>query len=73
MFLEAGDALLSDIKKQVDLIDPPMLPKLEVDPMNTFHSISIPCKLEPDSQEFSSTSITDQGKISDWDTAFITV
>jgi hypothetical protein len=62
MFLEVEGALPSDIKKHADSSDPFLFPKLEDCPMSTFPSISVPFKLEPDSQELDSTSITDQGK-----------
>ena len=62
MFLEVEDALPSDIKKQVDISDPFLFPKLEDGPTTTFPSILVPCKLEPESQKFGSTSISDQGK-----------
>jgi len=62
MFLEVDDPLPSDIKKQVDILDPLLFPKREDYPMRTFSSILVPCKIEPDSQEFGSTSPSDQGK-----------
>ena len=61
MFSEVDDALPSDIKKQVDILDPLMFPKLEDGPMSTFPSISVSCKFEPESQKFGSTSIRDEG------------
>ena len=62
MFLEVEDALPSDIKKQVDISDPFLFPKLEDGLTTTFPSFSVSRKLEPESQEFGSTSISDQGK-----------
>ncbi|XP_065582529.1 zinc finger protein 16-like [Artemia franciscana] len=58
---EVDDPLPSNIKKQVDILDPLLFPKREDCPMRTFSSILVPCKIEPDSQEFGSTSPTDQG------------
>jgi hypothetical protein len=62
MFLEVEDTLPSDIKKWVDISGPLLFPKLEDGPVTTFPSISVPRKLEPESQEFGLTSISDQGK-----------
>jgi hypothetical protein len=62
LFLEVETALRSDNKKQVDISDPFLFPKLEDGSMITFHSILVPRKLEPESQEFGSTSTSDQGK-----------
>ena len=62
MFSEVDDALPSDIKKQVDILDPLMFPKLEDGRMSTFPSISVSCKFEPESQKFGSTSVRDESK-----------
>lgn len=60
--LEVGDIFPSGVLDQLDISESLLFPKLEDFPVVAFPGILAPCKVESDSQEFTSLSVDNEGE-----------